>query len=60
MSDAVKLPTDQYYIRHQETFAGRNRVEDRSLLPKRVNCPTDYPGDPDLASALRSTTLTLF
>ena len=57
MSDA-KLPTDQYYIRNQETFAGRNHVEDRSLNPKRVNCPTD--GGQELASALRSTTLTLF
>jgi hypothetical protein len=52
MSD-FKLPTDQYYIRNEETFAGRDRHEDLSLLPKRVNCPTD--GDLELASTLRST-----
>jgi hypothetical protein len=57
MSDA-ELPTDQYYIRNAETFAGRNRIEDKSLHPKRVNCPTDSP--PDLASTLRLNTLTLF
>jgi len=44
MSD--KLPTDQYYIRNENTFAGRNRREDRSLNPKGVFCPTD--SDPEL------------
>jgi hypothetical protein len=57
MSDA-KLTTDQYYIRNAETFAGRNRVEDRSLNPKRVNSPTDGP--PELASTLRLNALILF
>ncbi|KIM41176.1 hypothetical protein M413DRAFT_11342 [Hebeloma cylindrosporum] len=42
----IKLPSDQYYIRNGELFAGRNHREDRSLLPKRVNCPTD--GDLEL------------
>ncbi|KIM41154.1 hypothetical protein M413DRAFT_11330 [Hebeloma cylindrosporum] len=36
-----QLPSDQYYIRNGESFAGRDHREDRSLLPKRVNCPTD-------------------
>lgn len=58
MSD-FKLPTDQYYIRVGETFAGRNRVEDRSLLPKRVNAPTDHDSDPELVSTLRSTLILL-
>jgi hypothetical protein len=55
MSD--KLPTDQYYIRNGDTFAGRNLREDRSLLPKAVYCPTD--GDNELVSALRSRRLNL-
>lgn len=46
MSDI--LPTDQYYIRNENNFAGRNQREDRSLLPKQVACPTD--GDPELVS----------
>jgi hypothetical protein len=57
MSDN-KLPSGQYYIRNAETYAGRNRVEDRSLNPKRVNCPTDGP--PELASTLRLHALALF
>ena len=44
------LPTDQYYIRNGQTFAGRNRIEDKSLHPKKVYCPTD--GDVELASSL--------
>jgi len=46
MSDP-KLPTDQYYILNDETFAGRNYIEDKSLGPKKVACPTDS-NDPDL------------
>jgi len=45
MSD--KLSTAQYYIRNDNLFAGRNIREDKSLLPKRVFCPTDND-DPDL------------
>ena len=58
MSDSAILPSDQYYIRNQETFAGRNHVEDRSLNPKKVYCPTD--GDLELASHLCSNPATLF
>jgi Peptidase inhibitor I66 len=47
------LPTDQYYIRNEQTFAGRNRREDFSLLPKRVYCPTDA-AEAQLASNLYS------
>jgi hypothetical protein len=36
-----KLPTDQYYIRNEQQFAGRNAIEDKSLLPKAVHCPND-------------------
>lgn len=57
MSDA-ELPTGYYYIRNAETFAGRNRVEDRSLRPKRVNCPPDDP--PEVVSTLVLNALTLF
>ncbi|KAF8586582.1 hypothetical protein K439DRAFT_1340544 [Ramaria rubella] len=53
MSDNFKLPTDQYYIRNENDFAGRNRNEDKSLNPKGVFCPTDY-NDPELASTLCS------
>src|SRR5438105_882063 len=35
------LPTGQYYIRNVESYAGRHLAEDKSLLPKRVYCPTD-------------------
>jgi hypothetical protein len=35
------LSTAQYYIRNDNLFAGRNIREDKSLLPKRVFCPTD-------------------
>lgn len=52
-----ELATNQYYIRNKDTFAGRNLREDRSLLPKRVVCPTD--GAPDLASTLISKHQTL-
>jgi len=41
------LPTDQYYIRNEDTFAGRNLREDHSLNPKAVFCPTD-DSDPQL------------
>jgi len=51
MSDM--LPTDQYYIRNDNLFAGRNSREDRSLRPKGVFCPTDNR-DPELVSALSS------
>ncbi|KAF8586583.1 serine protease inhibitor [Ramaria rubella] len=44
MSD--KLPTDQYYIRNENTFAARNMREDRSLNPKGVFCPSE--SDPEL------------
>ena len=59
MSD-LKIPTDQYYIRNGRTFAGRNFIEDKSDLPKKVACPTDDPRDPELASTLHSNTLTSF
>jgi hypothetical protein len=54
MSDNLNLnlPTDQYYIRNGDSFAGRNRLEDKSLHPKKVFCPTD--GGAELASNLRS------
>ena len=53
MSEADLIPTGQYYIRSSEdVFAGRNKAEDLSLNPKRVFCPTDHPGDPDLVSTL--------
>ncbi|KAF8586580.1 hypothetical protein K439DRAFT_1614962 [Ramaria rubella] len=51
MSDNFRLPTDQYFIRNENDFAGRNRNEDKSLNPKGVFCPTDN-GDQELASTL--------
>jgi len=50
-----ELPSDEYYILNEKTFSGRNIVEDRSLHPKGVYCPTDAEGDLELASALCST-----
>jgi hypothetical protein len=40
-TDLLLLSTGQYYIRNEETFAGRNRREDKSLHPKKSICPTD-------------------
>jgi Peptidase inhibitor I66 len=53
MSDNLNLnlPTNWYYIRNGDSFAGRDRLEDKSLHPKKVFCPTD--GSADLASNLR-------
>ena len=50
MSEAEIIPSDQYYIRCEEVFAGRNLREDKSGRPKRVYCPTDT--DPELVSSL--------
>jgi hypothetical protein len=49
--ELANLPTDQYYIRNEEQFAGRKLAEDKSLNPKRVYCPTGSP-DIDLVSPL--------
>jgi len=48
MSEAEVLTTDQYYIRCENVFAGRNMIEDKSGFPKRVFCPTDAPNEPEL------------
>ena len=40
-TDNKALPTGEYYIRNEGTFAGRNLREDKSLRPKKVYCPTD-------------------
>jgi hypothetical protein len=50
MSEEIThLPTDQYYIINQGSFAGRPKHEDLSTRPKKVYCPNDGQ---DLASAL--------
>jgi len=45
MSD--KLPSGQYFILNDKLFAGRNFREDKSIMPKRVFCPTDHD-EPEL------------
>jgi hypothetical protein len=51
------LPSGVYYIRNEEKFAGRSLPEDKSLLPKRVLCPSDTP-EGRLASNLYSMSAT--
>jgi hypothetical protein len=54
----VNIPTGEYYVRNRskgpdgvkDYYAGRNHIEDKSLHPKKVHCPTDGPFE--LASAL--------
>ena len=50
-ADPLVLPTGQYFIRNEETFAGRNLVEDRTGHPKAVFCPADV-AEAQLASGL--------
>lgn len=40
-----------YFIRNRDIPANRNLAEDRSLLPKRVYCPSDHE-DAEMVSAL--------
>jgi hypothetical protein len=50
---SYKLPSGRYFIRNEGAYAGRNLHEDRSLLPKKVFCPTDSR-EPEVVSALTS------